>query len=104
MGRRFGGSLWVLSAQEKEAAMDAIEVALKMLTSGKFRWGGGEEEKSFFKKKTRWTESGKLAGRVGGKLAFWQLSIRLMQIYTKNIYRYIRKYLYIHISLIIYDA
>ena len=29
MGRRFGGSLWVLSAQEKEAAMDAIEVALK---------------------------------------------------------------------------
>ena len=38
-GRRFGGSLWVLSAQEKEAAMDAIEVALKMLKSGKFRWG-----------------------------------------------------------------
>ena len=29
MGRRFGGSLWVLSAQEKEATMDAIEVALK---------------------------------------------------------------------------
>ena len=40
MGRRFGGSLWVLSAQEKEAAMDAIEVAFKMLKSGKFRWGG----------------------------------------------------------------
>ena len=29
MGQRFGRSLWVLSAQEKEAAMDAIEVALK---------------------------------------------------------------------------
>ena len=40
MGRRFGGSLCVLSAQEKEAAMEAIEVALKMLKSGKFRWGG----------------------------------------------------------------
>ena len=40
MGRQFGGSLWVLSALEKEAAMDAIEVALKMLKSGKFRWGG----------------------------------------------------------------
>ena len=40
MGGRFGGSLWVLSAQEKEVAMDAIEVALKMLKSGKFRWGG----------------------------------------------------------------
>ena len=37
MGRRFGGSLWVLSAPEKEAAMGAIEVALKMLKSGKFR-------------------------------------------------------------------
>ena len=60
MGRRFGGSLWVLSAQEKEAAMDAIEVALKMLKSGKFRWGGishlnlsGFPEKSSLPAKTR---------------------------------------------------
>ena len=28
------------SSMAKQAAMDAIEVALKMLKSGKFRWGG----------------------------------------------------------------